>query len=203
MENRDLTWHAGVTRPEDREAIVAQKGCVLWLTGLSGCGKSTVARALEEKLTRAGRLCYVLDGDNIRQGLNADPGFSIADRDENLRRIAEVAALFADAGIVTVTAFISPLRQARSRARDRVPAGRFLEIYLNVPLEVCEARDPKHLYKRARSGDIENFTGIDSPYEEPLDAELALDTTVLSPDACAARIMKLLRERSLIAPEVK
>jgi adenylylsulfate kinase len=197
-DERNLTWHRGHVGREDRERLMHQKGCVLWFTGLSGSGKSTVARAVEQRLFEDGRFVYVLDGDNVRHGLNADLGFSSDDRQENIRRLAEVAALFADAGLLTLTAFISPYRRDRQLARDRAGDGRFLEVYLDVPLAVCEERDPKALYERARAGEIPDFTGISSPYEPPADPELRLPTHELTVDECVERVVAELQKRGLI-----
>ena len=197
-DGRNLTWHRGQVERRDRERLMHQKGCVLWFTGLSGSGKSTVARAVEQRLFEDGRFVYVLDGDNVRHGLNADLGFSSDDRQENIRRLAEVAALFADAGLLTLTAFISPYRRDRQLARDRAGDGRFLEVHLDVPLAVCEKRDPKSLYERARAGEIPDFTGISSPYEPPLAPELALPTHELTVDQCVERVVAELRRRELI-----
>jgi len=163
----NLTIHPGSVTVADRQKLLGQRGCVVWLTGLSGSGKSTIARALEAALTADGRLAYVLDGDNVRHGLNSDLGFSPDDRDENIRRLGEVAALLADAGVVTITAFISPYRAGRDRARAAVGDDRFVEVFVDAPLDACRQRDPKGLYKKAQSGDIQQFTGIDAPYEPP------------------------------------
>lgn len=188
-----------------RERLLGQKGCVVWFTGLSGSGKTTIARALEDRLLEANHLCYVLDGDIIRKGLNADLGFSPGDRGENIRRIGEVAALFAGAGMIVATAFISPYRNDRRRARACVPPGRFIEVYLNTPLEVCEQRDPKGLYTGARTGVVDSFTGISAPYEPPEQPELVMDTSGRDADSCAGEIMRLLETRGLLtahpAPE--
>ncbi len=187
----NLTRHRGhVSRPE-REALLGQRGAVLWLTGLSGSGKSTIAFALERRLLDQGHAAYVLDGDNVRFGLNSDLGFSPADRDENIRRVGEAAALFADAGMLAIAGFISPYGAHRDRARDRA-VGRFIEIYLDVPVSVCEERDPKGLYRKARAGEIANFTGVSAPYEAPDSPELRLDTADLSVDDCVDRIVDYL-----------
>lgn len=171
-----LTWHEHPIRQSDRERLNGHPGAVIWFTGLSGSGKSTLAGALEAKLHREGFHTYLLDGDNIRHRLNRDLGFSAGDRAENIRRVAEVAALFCDAGILVLTAFISPFRRDRALARQTVAAGRFLEVYVRAGLETCEQRDPKGLYRQARQGKIRDFTGIDSPYEEPGPEALLLDT---------------------------
>lgn len=169
-------------------------GTVVWITGLSGAGKSTIAQALTKDLSSRGHRSYILDGDNVRRGLNSDLGFSPEDRDENIRRIGEVAALFADAGIIGIVAFISPYRLGRRSARRLAPEGRFIEVFLDTPLEVCEERDPKGLYRKARAGEIPDFTGIDAPYERPESAEIVLDTSRLNLGECVARIAGHLRE---------
>ena len=165
------------------------RGAVVWLTGLSGAGKSTIAHALERALAGAGRPAYVLDGDRLRQGLCADLDLSPAGRAENVRRVGEVAALFADAGLVAIAALVSPYRADRARARASVPPGAFVEVHLDVPVAVCERRDPKGLYRRARAGELPGLTGVDAPYEAPQAPELALDTDALSVDDCVARIV--------------
>lgn len=172
----NICWHRGLVSPAERARILGQEPATVWLTGLSGSGKSTLAFALEKALIEQGRPAYVLDGDNIRHGLNRDLGFSAADRSENIRRIAEVARLFNDAGLIVIAAFISPYRQDRATAREIIGPGRFFETYLCAGLEVCEQRDPKGLYKQARAGRIPEFTGISAPYEAPDSPELALDT---------------------------
>jgi adenylyl-sulfate kinase len=166
-----------------------QPGCVVWLTGLSGAGKSTIAEELERQLHRLGRRCYVLDGDKVRTGLCSDLGFSPEARKENIRRIAEVAHLFADAGLVCIVAFISPYRADRDRARSLLPAGRFIEVFLSTPLEVCEQRDTKGLYAKARAGLVKDFTGISAPYEPPLKAELELRTDQLPLAECVTALI--------------
>lgn len=188
----NIVWHKQKVTPELRERLLGQRGCVVWLTGLSGSGKSTIAQEAQEHLVSAGRPAYVLDGDNVRHGLNADLGFSPADREENIRRIGEVAALMADAGLIVLTAFISPYRAGRDRARQAAPKGRFVEVYLDVPLEECERRDPKGLYRKARAGEIAEFTGIDAPYEPPMQPELTLNTAGRSPQWCAEQILAYL-----------
>lgn len=172
----NITWHGSNVSQEQRELALGQKGCVIWMTGLSGSGKSTVARRVEQLLLERGVFAYVLDGDNIRHGLNKDLGFSPEDRNENIRRIGEVSKLFADAGVITMTAFISPYRADRDQARKIVPQGRFIEVLMDTPIDLCEQRDPKGLYKKARAGLIPEFTGISAPYEEPLNPEIKLRT---------------------------
>ncbi len=194
----NITWHAGAITNEDRERLLNQKGIVIWYTGLSGSGKSTLAHAVEEKLFESGHISYVLDGDNIRHGLNKNLGFSPEDREENIRRIGEVSKLFADAGVIAMTAFISPYRADRDKARDLVPDGRFIEIYVKVPLDVAESRDPKGLYKKARAGEIKEFTGIDAPYEEPLKAELIIDTSEYSLEESTDIVLNYLKKKELI-----
>jgi adenylyl-sulfate kinase len=168
---------------------------VIWLTGLSGSGKSTIGYALERRLNTGRHLTYVLDGDNMRHGLCSDLGFSHEDRTENIRRIGEVAALFTEAGLIIVTSFISPYISDRALARQRVPEGRFIEVFLDVSVEVCERRDPKGLYKKARAGEILEFTGVSAPYEKPETAELTLDTDSLSVESCVDTIVTYLEER--------
>ena len=185
----------------DKEAHTRLKGhrpCVLWLTGLSGSGKSTIANVVEKKLHALGAHTYVLDGDNVRHGLNKDLGFTAADRVENIRRVAEVARLMAEAGLIVITAFISPFRDERRMARALVEEGEFIEVFVDTPLAVAETRDPKHLYARARRGEIDNFTGIDSPYEPPEAAELCIDTTATTAEQAADLILEDLRERGII-----
>jgi adenylyl-sulfate kinase len=184
----DLTPVRHQVTAGERTARARHKGAVVWLTGLSGAGKSTLAMALERKLFDAGWQVYTLDGDNVRRGLTADLGFSAQDRAENIRRVGEVAALFADAGTVCIAAFISPFREDRARARAAAGSLPFVEIYVRSPLAVCEARDPKGLYKKARRGELREFTGIDSPYEPPESPELVIDTAAEDVDACVARL---------------
>jgi adenylyl-sulfate kinase len=195
-----VTWHPGTRELADRERLLGQRGCVVWLTGLSGAGKSTVARAVEARLLDAGRLAYVLDGDNLRHGLNADLGFSPADRGENVRRAAEVAALLADAGVVVLAALISPYRADRAGARRAAGARAFLEVFVDAPLAVCEERDPKGLYARARRGEIADFTGVSAPYEPPESPDLVLASGREETAACAEAVVRLLAERGLLAP---
>jgi bifunctional enzyme CysN/CysC len=181
-----------------RAGLMGHKPAVLWFTGLSGAGKSTIANRVEKKLYALGHHSYLLDGDNVRHGLNKDLGFTDADRVENIRRVAEVARLMVDAGLIVLTAFISPFRSERALARGLLDEGEFIEIHVDTPLDVAEARDVKGLYKKARRGELKNFTGIDSPYEPPLDPEIHLDTQGLSADAAAEQVVQLLRERGVI-----
>jgi len=173
---------------------------VLWFTGLSGAGKSTIANLVQKQLHALGRHTALLDGDNVRHGLNRDLGFTEADRVENIRRVAEVARLMVDAGLVVLVSFISPFRAERRMARELLEPGEFLEIFVQTPLAVAETRDPKGLYKKARSGQLKNFTGIDSPYEEPEYPEMRIDTTVLSPEQAANAIIEQLRRTGIIDP---
>jgi adenylyl-sulfate kinase len=201
QQSQNLTLQPSQVAALDRTRILGQRGVVLWLTGLSGSGKSTIAFALERRLTGLRHLTYVLDGDNVRHGLCSDLGFSHADRTENIRRIGEVAALFADAGTIIITSFISPYRSDRALARGRVPAGKFIEVFLDVSVEVCERRDPKGLYKKARRGEIAEFTGVSAPYEPPEQPELALDTDARSLDACVDAIVEHLRREGFLSGE--
>ncbi len=176
-KSQNITWHGAEITTAQREELIGQRGCVVWLTGLSASGKSTVCRRVEQKLLERRKFVYVLDGDNIRMGLNKDLGFSPEDRKENIRRIGCVAQLFADAGSIVLTAFISPYRADRDQARALLPAGRFCEAWVATSLEECEKRDPKGLYVKARAGKIPEFTGVSAPYEEPEKAELIVDTS--------------------------
>ncbi|MGG1688265.1 adenylyl-sulfate kinase [Pseudalkalibacillus sp. NRS-1564] len=176
MEEKHLTWHEGNVTKQDREKMKLHKGAVLWFTGLSGSGKSTISVELENALHAAGVHTYRLDGDNVRHGLNADLGFSDADRIENMRRIGEVSRLFVDAGLMTLAAFISPFQQERDKIRGLFRDKEFIEIYVKASVETCENRDPKGLYAKARKGEIRQFTGIDAPYEAPVSPELTIDT---------------------------
>jgi len=194
-KSANLTWHGANVSSEEREQALGQKGCVLWLTGLSASGKSTIARRLEQMLLERGVTAYVLDGDNLRMGLNKDLGFSPADRTENIRRVGAVAQLFADAGTICITAFISPYRKDRDDARALNAPGRFIEVHVNTSLEACEARDPKGLYRKARLGQIPDFTGISAPYEDPASPEISLNTEGRTVDDCARDLIKALFER--------
>jgi bifunctional enzyme CysN/CysC len=195
---QNVVWQATDVNKAARAAIKEQKPCVLWYTGLSGAGKSTIANLVDKRLHAAGRHTYLLDGDNVRHGLNRDLGFTDADRVENIRRIAEVAKLMVDAGLIVSTAFISPFRAERQMARALVSDGEFVEIFIDTPLGVAEQRDPKGLYKKARRGDLKNFTGIDSPYERPDAPELTIDTTAASPADAAELVVAYLQRRGIV-----
>jgi adenylylsulfate kinase len=195
---RIIIPHRGAITKKDRQMLNGHKSLILWFTGLSGSGKSTIAHRLEEELFKLGIRTYVLDGDNIRTGLNKDLGFSPEDREENIRRIGEVAKLFVDAGIVVLTAFISPYRKDRKFVRNLVDKDEFIEIYVKCPIEVCERRDVKGLYEKARRGIIKQFTGIDDPYEEPEDPEIVVETDRMSVDECVNKILKYLFDRGVL-----
>lgn len=195
---QNITWHAAQVTQADRENLLGQKGALLWLTGLSASGKSTLAREVESRLFEQKKLVYVLDGDNVRHGLNKNLGFSPQDREENIRRIGEVAKLFADAGLITITAFISPYRADRDKVRALLDAGRFVEIFVKCDLDVCEKRDPKGLYKKARAGEVKEFTGISAPYEEPLRPELVIDTSHESVDQSVRKIIEFLTTKGYL-----
>lgn len=197
-KSRNITWHAGMVTKTDRETISGHKGCTIWMTGLSGSGKSTLAVALEKKLWDRGVRAYVLDGDNIRHGLNKDLGFSPKDRTENIRRIGEVAKLFTDAGVINVTAFISPYRADRDSVRALMADGDFVEVLVDCPVEVCERRDVKGLYKKARAGEIPEFTGISAPYEAPLNPELTVHTDRHSEEECLAQLLQHLEKKGYV-----
>lgn len=198
ITNQNTVWHKPAVTRQDREKINGHKTCILWFTGLSGSGKSTLAHALEDYLFSQGVRTYVLDGDNVRRGLCKDLGFTEHDRTENIRRIGEVAKLLMDAGVITMSAFISPFIKDRQIVRNLVGEGEFIEIYCNASLEVCESRDVKGLYKKARAGQIPDFTGISSRYEEPEKPELVLETGVLTIDQCIGQILALLESRNII-----
>lgn len=210
-EQVHVVWHDHQVSREDHEKLNGHKGCVVWFTGLSACGKSTVANLVDHKLHAAGKHSFVLDGDNVRMGLNAAPGllkerhgeefakrfglgFSAQDREENIRRIGAVANLFAQAGLVTLTAFISPYRRDRDHVRAAMKDGDFVEIFVDAPLEVCEARDPKGLYKKARAGELKGFTGIDDPYEAPTKPELVLDAGKKDAETLADEVIAYLKK---------
>jgi adenylylsulfate kinase len=207
----NVHWHEHSVTRSEREQLHKHKGCVVWFTGLSACGKSTISNLVDHKLHRLGVHSFVLDGDNVRHGLNAGPGmlkerhgedfakrfglgFSAQDREENIRRIGAVAKLFAEAGQVTLTAFISPYRRDRDAVRATMPAGDFIEIFVDAPLEVCEKRDPKGLYKKARAGELKGFTGIDDPYEAPEKAELVLDAGAKNAETLADEVIAFLKK---------
>lgn len=194
----NITWHEHKVTREDRENLLKQKGALLWFTGLSASGKSTVANEVTFQLQQMGKLTYVLDGDNIRHGLNKNLGFSPQDREENIRRIGEVGHLFADAGLITTTAFISPYRKDRDVARALLEEGRFIEIFVKASIDTCEKRDPKGLYKKAKAGEIKEFTGISAPYEEPLNPEITLDADTLSIEEEVQVVIDYLKEKHII-----
>jgi len=194
----NIVWHAGTVTREERERLNGHRGCIVWLTGLSGSGKSTIAVALEKALWERGVRGYILDGDNVRHGLNKNLGFSPADRTENIRRIGEVAKLFTDAGLVAVTAFISPYRADRDQVRALMKPGDFIEVLVDCPLDVCEQRDVKGLYQKARAGQIPEFTGISAPYEAPLSPELTLRTATQSPEESVGQVLGYLASRGII-----
>ena len=194
----NVVWHETKITRQDRERLLDQKGVVLWFTGLSGSGKSTLANEVAHLLHQRGHLVYVLDGDNIRHGLNSDLGFSPQDREENIRRIGEVAGLFADAGVIAMTAFISPYRKDRDRVRKLLEEGRFLEVYVSCSLEVCEQRDPKGMYAKARSGEIPEFTGISAPYEPPETPEIEVRTDRTTVEECGERVVGFLEKAEII-----
>lgn len=198
MSNENIVWHDHHVGKKERAANKGQKPCILWFTGLSGSGKSTVANAVEAKLGAMGKHTYLLDGDNIRMGLNKGLGFSDEDRIENLRRIGEVAKLFVDAGVIVLSAFISPFRSERERVRALVEEGEFIEVFIDTPLEICESRDPKGLYKKARAGEIPSFTGIDSPYEAPVSAEIHVENNNISVEDAADKIIAYLNEEGYL-----
>jgi len=196
----NITWHEGAVTPEERHTNMGQKGCTLWMTGLSASGKSTVAVALEQVLMQRGKHAYRLDGDNIRMGLNKNLGFSAEDRAENIRRIGEVAKLFADAGVLTITSFISPYAADRDNVRALHAASNipFIEVFIDCPLEEAEKRDPKGLYKKARAGQIKGFTGIDDPYEAPTKAELHIRTDKKSIEEAVQELLNYLESKGLL-----
>ena len=211
----NVTWHESSVSREMREKKNGHKGCVVWFTGLSGSGKSTVANTLDHKLHQVGQKSVVLDGDNVRHGLNAGPGmlnkthgeefskrfglgFSATDREENIRRIGAVAEIFTQTGIIALTAFISPYRIDRDKVRNTLKEGEFIEVFVDAPIEVCEQRDPKGLYKKARAGEIKGFTGIDDPYEEPLDPELILLAAEKTPDILADEVISFLQNKGIL-----
>ncbi len=195
----NVTWHEHRVDRDSRCKLAGHKGAVLWFTGLSACGKSTIANEVDHLLHQQGKRTYVLDGDNIRMGLNKNLGFSAEDRAENIRRIGEVASLFADSGQLTLTAFISPYKADRDQVRKLLEPGQFVEVYVNASLETCEARDPKGLYKKARAGEIKGFTGIDDPYEAPENPELTLDSDNKGINELAAEVMSWLDSQGYLS----
>jgi len=194
----NITWHAGHITRADRERVLGQRGATIWLTGLSGSGKSTIAVAAEKVLLQRGRAAYVLDGDNVRHGLNKNLGFSPEDRTENIRRIGEVAKLFTEAGVIAVTSFISPYRADRDAVREIMESGDFVEVLVDASVETCESRDVKGLYKKARAGEIPEFTGISAPYEAPEKAELVLDTNTQSVEESVGSLIGYLEEKGYL-----
>lgn len=194
----NIVWHDSKVTKEDRQKLNNHKSTTVWFTGLSGSGKSTLSVALEKELHELGIHTYRLDGDNIRFGLNSDLGFSPQDRTENIRRIGEVAKLMVDAGLITLTAFISPFRKDRDKAREIIGHENFIEVYVKCSLETCETRDPKGLYKKARAGEIKEFTGIDAPYEEPVHPEIIIDTEKLSLSESVQVIVQFLQDKNII-----
>lgn len=202
-QSTNIVWHDGEVNRADRAKVLGHDGCTLWLTGLSGSGKSTVGVALEKALNSRGVLAYRLDGDNVRHGLNANLGFGADDRKENIRRIGEVAKLFADSGVITISSFISPYQRDRDQVRKiHDDAGlKFLEVFINTPIEICEQRDPKGLYKKARAGEIKGFTGIDDPYQEPKNPEIVVDTGTLSAEQAANELVEALVRHKIISAE--
>ena len=198
-KSSNVVWHQPTITKKDREKLFGHRGVALWFTGLSGSGKSTVAHEVENRLHALGRHTYVLDGDNVRHGLNADLGFSAEDRQENIRRLAELVKLFADAGVIVLSAFISPYRADRARARNLLPEGDFFEVYCRCGIATCEERDPKGLYKKARAGEIADFTGISAPYEEPEAAEIIIDTDRYPVGACADQIIARLKHAGVLS----
>ena len=197
LEAQNILWHEGHVDRKDREKLLQQKGCTIWFTGLSASGKSTLAFTLEHALLKRNRLAYVLDGDNVRHGLNKNLGFTAEDREENIRRIGEVAKLFADAGFITITSFISPYIRDRALAREiHEDTGLFfIEVFVDAPLEICEKRDPKGLYKKARSGEMKGLTGIDDPYEAPNHPDIVIKSDEMTPQEGAMRILGYLVEK--------
>ena len=198
MTDNNTPWQALDVDRRARARIKGQRACVIWLTGLSGAGKSTIANAVEKRLHALGCHTYMLDGDNVRRGLNQDLGFSVADRVENIRRVSEVARLLTDAGLIVLVSLISPFRAERRKARALMAAGEFYEVFVDAPLEVAEARDPKGLYRKARRGELRDFTGLDSPYEVPERPEMRIDTTRVSPEEAAAAVLEHLRAAGVI-----
>ncbi|NNL85817.1 MAG: adenylyl-sulfate kinase [Myxococcales bacterium] len=198
-KSKNITWQPGQVTPDERRKLLGQRGVTIWLTGLSGAGKSTIAVAAEKQLMERGHFAFVLDGDNVRHGLNRDLGFSPEDRTENIRRIGEVAKLFTESGAIVITAFISPYRDDRAAARDLFPEGSFVEAFVAASLDTCEGRDTKGLYKKARAGEIPEFTGISAPYEAPKRPELSLDTDRQSVDESVQMLVSYLEKRGYLS----
>jgi len=198
MSNKNIVWHDHHVSKKERSGIKQQKPCIVWFTGLSGSGKSTIANAVENKLNMLGKHTYLLDGDNIRMGLNKGLGFSNEDRIENIRRIGEVSKLFVDAGTIVLTAFISPFQKERDMVRSLVKEGEFIEVFIDTPLEVCESRDPKGLYEKARKGEITNFTGISSPYEAPARPEIHIMNNQICIEEVTEQIIDYLKEKGYL-----
>lgn len=198
MSGKNLVWHQATITREARQRQNGHKSAIVWFTGLSGSGKSTLAHAVEERLHQIGCRTFVLDGDNVRHGLCSDLSFSNKDREENIRRVGEAAKLFLEGGVIVLTAFISPFRSDRERVRNLVLHGDFMEVYCKCPLEICERRDVKGMYKKAREGKIPEFTGISSPYEEPFNPELSLETGYMSVEESVSKVIDMLVERGVI-----
>lgn len=198
MKDKNIFWHDSKVSREDRQQLNQHKSGVLWFTGLSGSGKSTLAVAVEKELHQLGIKTYILDGDNIRHGLNKDLGFDPTDRKENIRRIGEVAKLFTDAGVITLAAFISPYRKERKQVRNLLGSDDFIEVYVKCSLKKCESRDPKGLYKKARKGEISSFTGVDAPYEKPKNPEIVVNTDIETPEESKEKIIAYLKQRNYI-----
>lgn len=194
----NIVWHEGHVSRQQREILLEQEGVLVWLTGLPSSGKSTIAYTVEHALVERGHMAYVLDGDNIRHGLNKNLGFSAEDRAENIRRIGEVGNLFTDAGLITLSSFVSPYRSDRDAVRQLMDEGDFIEVFIDTPVELCEERDPKGLYKKARAGEIPNFTGVSDPYEAPENPELVVKTGICTPQEAALEIIALLESRGKI-----
>jgi len=198
LNNENIIWHEHCVSKQERSKLKNQKPCILWFTGLSGSGKSTIANAVENRLVELQKHTYLLDGDNVRLGLNKGLGFSDEERVENIRRIGEVAKLFVDSGLIVLTAFISPFQKERDIVRALVQQGEFIEVFVDTPLEICESRDPKGLYKKARDGEIANFTGISSPYEAPSKAEIYIKTDKISTDKAVEKIINYLDSKGYV-----
>ncbi|NKB67243.1 MAG: adenylyl-sulfate kinase [Candidatus Latescibacteria bacterium] len=203
MKATNIVWHEGHVSRQQRQQLLRQEGALVWLTGLPSSGKSTIAYTVEHALVERGHLAYVLDGDNIRHGLNKNLGFSATDRAENIRRIGEVGALFVDGGYITLSSFVSPYREDRDNVRALLGEGDFIEVFINTPLEMCEERDPKGLYKKARAGEIPNFTGISDPYEAPEKAELVIETGSCTPQEAALEIIQYLEKKGKVPAQEK